>query len=44
MKFKVGRLMKEKLAAISWVPIDDDAKDVAEMSGADPDDDGDDNE
>ena len=32
VKFKVGRLMKEKLAALSGVAIDDDASDVEEMA------------
>src|SRR4051812_44370964 len=32
VKFKVGRLMKQRLAAISGIAIDDDAGDVAEMS------------
>src|SRR5437764_7398728 len=32
VKFKVGRLMKQKLAALSGVAIDDEAGDVAEMS------------
>src|SRR5438045_7185309 len=31
VKFKVGRLMKQKLAEISGVQIDDEAGDVAEM-------------
>src|SRR5438128_7004748 len=37
VKFKVGRLMKQKLAEISGVAVDDDAGDIAEMSenGAD---------
>ena len=39
VKFKVGRLMKAKLAAISGAAIDDDAKDVAEMPAAGNDDD-----
>src|SRR5438309_11662608 len=34
VKFKVGRLMKQKLAAISGVAIDDEAGDVEEMSEA----------
>lgn len=32
VKFKVGRLMKQKLIEISGAAIDDDATDVAEMS------------
>ena len=32
VKFKVGRLMKEKLASLSGAHIDDEAGDVAEMS------------
>ena len=32
VKFKVGRLMKEKLAALSGAAVDDGAADVAEMS------------
>src|SRR3954454_24323126 len=32
VKFKVGRLMKQRLAEISGVAIDDEAVDVAEMS------------
>jgi len=35
VKFKVGRLMKDKLATLSGVAIDDDAKDVADMPSAD---------
>jgi integration host factor subunit beta len=35
VKFKVGRLMKEKLATLSGVAIDDDATDVADMPSAD---------
>src|SRR5881275_1088133 len=37
VKFKVGRLMKQKLAGMTGVAIDDEASDVAEMndSGAD---------
>ena len=31
VKFKVGRLMKQRLAEISGVAIDDEAGDVAEM-------------
>jgi integration host factor subunit beta len=32
VKFKVGRLMKQRLAEIAGVAIDDEAHDVAEMS------------
>src|SRR3954471_16727095 len=32
VKFKVGRLMKQRLAEISGVAIDDEAGDVAEMA------------
>src|ERR1700741_4494228 len=32
VKFKVGRLMKQKLADLTGVAIDDEAGDVAEMS------------
>src|SRR5204862_6935404 len=42
VKFKVGRLMKQRLAAISGVVIDDEAEDVAEM--AENNDDGDDDD
>jgi integration host factor subunit beta len=35
VKFKVGRLMKQRLAAISGAAIDDEAGDVAEMSESD---------
>jgi integration host factor subunit beta len=41
VKFKVGRLMKQRLAQISGVAIDDEAGDVAEMAetgGEDEDD------
>ena len=31
VKFKVGRLMKQKLAALSGAVVDDEAGDVAEM-------------
>jgi integration host factor subunit beta len=31
VKFKVGRLMKERLSALTNSPIDDEAGDVAEM-------------
>jgi integration host factor subunit beta len=39
VKFKVGRLMKQKLAEISGIAIDDEAGDVADMSDSDNDDD-----
>jgi integration host factor subunit beta len=32
VKFKVGRLMKQRLAALTGVAIDDEAGDVAEMA------------
>ena len=40
VKFKVGRLMKQRLAALTGVVIDDEAGDVAEMAehGEDEDD------
>lgn len=43
VKFKVGRLMKQKLAAATGSAIDDEAGDIAEMSetAAVEDDDGD---
>jgi integration host factor subunit beta len=41
VKFKVGRLMKEKLATISGAAIDDEASDVAEMTAGEEDDEGD---
>src|SRR2546429_2175822 len=34
VKFKVGRLMKERLAEMTGAAIDDEARDVAEMSEA----------
>ena len=42
VKFKVGRLMKQRLGALTGVVIDDEAGDVAEMAehGHDDDDDG----
>jgi integration host factor subunit beta len=42
VKFKVGRLMKQRLAALTGVAIDDEAGDVAEMveHGDDDDDNG----
>src|SRR3954454_6913121 len=40
VKFKVGRLMKARLASISGAMIDDEAGDIAEMeNGADEEDD-----
>ncbi len=40
VKFKVGRLMKEKLAGLSGIVIEDEAGDVADMAdGADEEDD-----
>jgi integration host factor subunit beta len=39
VKFKVGRLMKQKLADMTGVAIDDEAGDVAEMNDHDEDDD-----
>ena len=41
VKFKVGRLMKQRLGELSGVAVDDEAGDVAEMSdtGADEEDD-----
>jgi integration host factor subunit beta len=39
VKFKIGRLMKKRLASLSGVAIDDEAGDVAEMA-----DDGDEDE
>jgi integration host factor subunit beta len=41
VKFKVGRLMKQRLAEISGATIDDEAGDVAEMADGSPDDDAD---
>src|SRR5947199_6089637 len=41
VKFKVGRLMKQKLADMTGVAIDDEAGDVAEMNDAHDEDDGD---
>ena len=42
VKFKVGRLMKQRLSALTGVAIDDEAGDVAEMAetGHDDDDNG----
>jgi integration host factor subunit beta len=39
VKFKVGRLMKQKLGDMTGAAIDDEASDIAEMSGADTEDD-----
>ena len=41
VKFKVGRLMKQRLAEISGTAIDDEAGDVAEMRESDHEDDDD---
>jgi integration host factor subunit beta len=41
VKFKVGRLMKQRLADIAGVAIDDEAGDVAEMSDQHDEDDDD---
>ncbi len=38
VKFKVGRLMKQKLGALTGVTIDDEAGDIAEMSDQGDDD------
>src|ERR1700744_4205094 len=39
VKFKVGRLMKQKLMELTGVAVDDEAGDIAEMAeGADEDD------
>jgi hypothetical protein len=35
VKFKVGRLMKQRLAQLSGVAIDDEAGDVADMKDED---------
>lgn len=35
VKFKVGRLMKQKLGAMTGTAIDDEAADIAEMTEAD---------
>lgn len=37
VKFKVGRLMKQKLGELTGASIDDEASDVDEMSDASPD-------
>src|SRR5271169_6253851 len=39
VKFKVGRLMKQRLGDLTGAAVDDEAGDVAEMSGADEEDD-----
>ena len=39
VKFKVGRLMKQKLGDMTGAAVDDEADDVAEMSDTDHDDD-----
>lgn len=44
VKFKVGRLMKQRLAELSGIAIDDEAGDVAEMATTGDDDDGDDDQ
>jgi integration host factor subunit beta len=44
VKFKVGRLMKQKLGEISGVAIDDEAGDVADMADTEPDEDEDEKE
>jgi integration host factor subunit beta len=44
VKFKVGRLMKQKLGELSGAQIDDEAGDVAEMTDASHDDDHDEND
>ena len=45
VKFKVGRLMKQKLASIAGVAIDDEAGDIAEMAeSGDEDENGDEQE
>src|SRR5262245_3546176 len=44
VKFKVGRLMKQRLAEMTGAAIDDEAGDVAEMSESENDDDVDDDD
>src|SRR5512146_812231 len=39
VKFKVGRLMKQKLGFLTGAAIDDEAGDVAEMSSTEPEED-----
>jgi integration host factor subunit beta len=41
VKFKVGRLMKQKLGDLTGAAIDDEAGDIDEMSDSSDDDDGD---
>ena len=41
VKFKVGRLMKQRLSDLTGAAVDDEAGDVAEMSEAGDDEDGD---
>src|SRR5437763_11730592 len=43
VKFKVGRLMKQRLGELTGVAIDDEAGDVSPMSDGNADDDEDDN-
>src|SRR5689334_25283490 len=44
VKFKVGRLMKQKLAGMTGVVIDDEAGDIDDMSDEPDDDDNDDSD
>src|SRR5438093_13270238 len=44
VKFKVGRLMKQKLSDLTGVPIDDEAGDVADMANNEVEEDEDDQE
>ena len=44
VKFKVGRLMKQKLGVLTGAAIDDEAGDVAEMSDHSDDDSSDEND
>jgi len=44
VKFKVGRMMKAKLAGLTGVEVDDEAGDVADMAEAGEDDNGGDEE
>src|SRR6187455_3506563 len=39
VKFKVGRLMKQRLSELSGVAVDDEAGDIAEMDESDGDED-----
>ena len=41
VKFKVGRLMKQRLSDLTGAAVDDEASDIAEMSDAGADDDDD---